>query len=302
MASHSDIRKPDWLKVKIPSGQNFQKIQHHRVRGQLVTVCEEANCPNMGDCWKSGTATFMLMGDTCTRACRFCAVETSKYPPPLDPQEPVKLSNVIKDLKLEYVVLTTVDRDDLPDQGSEHIKACVTTILNENPEIITELLIPDFQGNVECIRTVVSSGAQVIGHNLECTRSVTKKVRDPRASYMQSLQVLETLKQLDPQLNTKSSIMLGFGETETEVLECMQDIKAAGTDFLTLGQYLQPNKKKLPVTEYIHPNKFDWYKERGLEMGFRYVASGPLVRSSYKAAEHFIQSLLKNESSGNRTS
>jgi len=295
LAIHSDNRKPDWLKVKIPTGQNFQRIKQHREQGQLATVCEEANCPNMGDCWKSGTATFMLMGDTCTRACRFCGVDTAKHPSPLDRLEPSKLANVVKDLKLNYVVLTTVDRDDLLDQGSEHIKECVIVIHKENPDITIELLIPDFQGKETLIANVVSSGAQVIGHNLECTRSVTRKVRDPRASYEQSLAVLRTLKRIDPKLYTKSSIMLGFGESETEVLECMQNIKDAGTDFLTLGQYLQPHKGKLKVAEYIHPDQFQWYEERGLEMGFKYVASGPLVRSSYKAAEHFIQSLVKNQ-------
>lgn len=295
MAAQSDNRKPDWLKVKIPSGQNFQKIQQHRIHGQLATVCEEANCPNLGDCWKSGTATFMLMGDTCTRGCRFCAVDTAQNPPPLDRLEPSKLADVVKDLKLEYVVLTTVDRDDLPDQGSSHIKECVETIQNANPGIIVEILIPDFQGQADLIGNVAQSGAQVIGHNLECTRSLTPKVRDHRASYDQSLNVLRILKQAAPDKYTKSSIMLGFGETETEILECMQDIKDTAADFLTLGQYLQPNKRKLPVIEYVHPDQFKWYEERGLEMGFKYVASGPLVRSSYKAGENFVQILLKKQ-------
>ncbi len=289
MKVHSKIKKPDWLKITIPSGESFKDIRQHRSSSGLATVCEEAKCPNIGDCWKSGTATFMLLGDVCTRACRFCSVKTAKHPSLPDVDEPTKLAEIIKSLKLKYVVLTTVDRDDLADQGAGHIKRCVEEILLQVSGIMVETLVPDFQGKTELIETVAYSGAQIIGHNLECVRRLTDTVRDPRASYRQSLFVLETLKKVHPGIHTKSSLMLGFGETRDEILEAMSDIKNAGVDFLTLGQYLQPNKKKLPVTEYIHPDQFKQLEQEGLAMGFDYVASGPLVRSSYKAAENYLR-------------
>lgn len=269
----------------------MQKFQD-RLQTPLATVCQEANCPNQGECWNSGTATFMLMGDFCTRACRFCAVKTAKTPPPLDDKEADKLVTSLENLKLKYVVLTTVDRDDLEDQGAAHIGHCIETIRKRLPEIIVEILIPDFQGQERALRTVIQSGPHVIGHNLECTRNLTRTVRDPRAGYDQSLAVLEKIKLLSSSIYTKSSLMLGFGETEAEVLEAMQDLRSVKTDFLTLGQYLQPNQTKLPVHEYIPPEKFEWFKEKGLALGFGYVASGPLVRSSYKAAEHFISAQI----------
>ncbi|MBU3917283.1 lipoyl synthase [bacterium] len=288
-------RKPEWLRVKVPSGQNFTKIKYYSSKSHLSTVCEEAKCPNMGDCWKSGTATFMLMGNVCTRACRFCSVKTAKNPPPLDSNEPDNLAETLKNMNLKYAVLTTVDRDDLVDQGAEHIKTCVDRIRENCPELMIELLIPDFQGKSELIKKVAFSGAQVIGHNLECTRKLTRKVRDVRAGYDQSLFVLEKLREMNPDIHTKSSLMLGFGETEDEVIEAMRDIRKVGTNFLTLGQYLQPDKTKLPVIDYIHPDRFKWFEEKGLEIGFEYVASGPLVRSSYRAAEHFLHRKLMKE-------
>ncbi|NQU63246.1 MAG: lipoyl synthase [SAR324 cluster bacterium] len=287
------LRKPDWIRTKIAvAGNLVQKFQDH-LHVPLTTVCEEANCPNKGTCWGSGTATFMLMGDTCTRACRFCAVKTAKIPAPLDEAEPDKLVTTLKNLKLKYVVLTTVDRDDLQDQGAGHIRKCIELIRNALPQIIVEILIPDFRGDEQLIRTVIRAAPQVIGHNLECTRSVTRKVRDPRAGYDRSLGVLEKIKQLSTGIYSKSSLMLGFGESEAEVLEAMADLRSVKTDFLTLGQYLQPNRTKLPVSKFIHPEKFEWLREKGLEMGFDYVASGPLVRSSYQAAEHFISSQME---------
>ena len=297
MSNRKHLKKPDWLKVKLPSGGNYLKIKEHRDAFHLHTICQEANCPNMGACWNAGTASFMLMGDTCTRGCRFCSVSTSKRPAPLNPEEPKNLTRTMLDLNLKYVVFTTVSRDDLPDQGANHIKKCVIEVLGALPELIVEILIPDFQGNTPLLDIVASSGAKVISHNLECTRSLTKRVRDPRSDFDQSLNVLRYLKKTYPHLYTKSSIMLGFGETEREVLEAMQDLRKIGTDFLTLGQYLQPDKHTLAVNEYVSPDKFDWYREKGLEMGFEYVASGPLVRSSYQAAEYYMSAKLEKRSS-----
>ncbi len=301
MENKQTLRKPPWLRAKLPSGDNFKAMQQHRLGADLATVCEEANCPNMGECWNSGTATFMLMGDTCTRSCRFCAVKTSRNPPPLDSQEPQRLSGALKDLNLKYIVLTTVDRDDLPDHGANHIAKCVAEIRTILPDVLVEMLIPDFQGKAELIAEVVQAGPQIIGHNLECVKSLTPKVRDPRASYDQSLAVLRITRQIEPSVHTKSSLMLGFGESDDEVLQAMRDLRDLETDFLTLGQYLQPSKNKLPVFEYVHPDKFKWFEQEGLKMGFAYVASGPLVRSSYLAAENFMRSKLgKNHCSSHR--
>ncbi len=288
-------QKPSWLRARLPAGGNPIISQQKRLHTQLSTVCEEARCPNMGECWNAGTATFMLMGDTCTRGCRFCSVKTAKHPPALDSSEPENLAKTIKALSLKYVVLTTVDRDDLPDQGADHIRQCIGTIKASVPGILVEALIPDFQGNPELIARVSQSDADVIGHNVECVRRLTKTVRDPRAGYEQSLEVLRILKKSRPSLYTKSSLMVGFGETDDEVLESMSDIRGTGAEFCTLGQYLQPDKTKLSVSEYIHPDKFDWYEQKGLKMGFEYVASGPLVRSSYQAGEHYLQSRLNKE-------
>lgn len=274
--------------MKIPSGENYLTIKQHRKEGNLATVCEEARCPNMGECWKSGSATFMLMGDTCTRACRFCSVKTAKNPSQLDADEPFNLAKTLLELKLKYVVLTTVDRDDLEDQGAGHIRKCIEEIKKTTPHIIVEALIPDFRGDVDLIKEVLKSHPEVVGHNVECTEKLTRKVRDPRANYDQSLEVLKVIKGLEPDIYTKSSLMLGLGETDEEVIQAMRDIRNVDTDFLTLGQYLQPDKSKLPVEAYIHPDKFEWFKQQGLEMGFKYVSSGPLVRSSYQAAENYF--------------
>jgi len=277
----------------MPSGKNYLKIKNHKDQLHLNTVCQEANCPNLGECWNSGTASFMLMGDTCTRACRFCAVNTSRSPSPLNPEEPKKMAETLKSLHLKYIVLTTVDRDDLPDLGAGHITACVQEVLKELPNLLVEILIPDFQGKTDLLDIVAKSGAVVVSHNLETTRKFSPIVRDRRANYDQSLKVLDYVKSSYPHLYTKSSLMLGFGETSEEVIESMKDLRDIDTDFLTLGQYLQPTKNKLPVVEYIHPDQFDHYREIGLKMGFDYVASGPLVRSSYQAAEHYLKSKLK---------
>jgi lipoic acid synthetase len=293
MSSH--LRKPEWIRTKLPSGANFQTINQSSRAAGLATVCEEARCPNQWECWKSGTATFMLMGDTCTRSCRFCAVKTAKNPTLPDKDEPAKLAAVIRSLNLKYAVLTTVDRDDLPDLGADHIIRCVNEIKTIAPSILVEILIPDFQGKRALIEAIASCQAEVIGHNLECTRSLTRLVRDPRAGYDQSLLVLRMIAESNPHVITKSSLMLGFGESESDVLEAMNDLKEAGVKILTLGQYLQPGKRNIPVKEFIHPDRFTWFKEEGLKIGFEYVASGPLVRSSYLAAEHYLKLKLSQK-------
>lgn len=289
------LRKPEWIKTRIPSGESYANVARAKSMSGLATVCEEARCPNKWECWKNGTATFMLMGDTCTRSCRFCSVKSAKNPGPLDREEPAKLAETIKSLKLKYAVLTTVDRDDIPDFGAAHIISCVKAIREQVPEIIIELLIPDFQGNLDAINAIADCDAEVIGHNLECTENLTRTIRDPRASYAQSLFVLKSLAAHNSKIITKSSLMLGFGESETDVIKTMHDIKDTGVKILTLGQYLQPGKHNYPVQAYIHPDKFDWYKEKGLEMGFEYIASGPLVRSSYLAAEHYLELKLSRK-------
>ena len=262
-----------------------------RSRG-LVTVCEEAQCPNMAECWhETGTATFMVMGDTCTRGCKFCAVKTARKGVPLDPHEPQKLSEAISIMHLDYIVITSVDRDDLPDQGAGHFAQCIARIRKDHPQCCIEVLIPDFRGELDCIKTITEARPDVIAHNLETVRSLQSKVRDPRANYEQSLRVLRVVKRLDPLIFTKSSLMLGLGETESEVEQAMLDLRAAGCDMLTLGQYLKPREKPLAVVEYVSQLKFDSYKSAGEKKGFAYVASGPFVRSSYRAGELFVKSV-----------
>ncbi len=283
------LKKPDWLKVSLPKGSNYLNIKSHKTKKGLSTVCESALCPNLGECWGSGTATFMLMGDTCTRGCKFCAVKSSSHPEPLDPKEPDKITATLMDLNLKYVVLTTVNRDDLADQGANHIKKCIESISKQMPHITIEILIPDFQGETSLIDKIIASKPKVIGHNVECIERLTKTVRDPRASYRTSLNVLDHIKKSSPEIYTKSSLMLGIGETEDEIIQSMKDLRSVQTDILTMGQYLKPGKLKLDVKEYIKPEKFQYYKKKALQLGFSYVASGPLVRSSYKAAEAFIE-------------
>ena len=286
--------KPPWLKVKAPGGERYNQIQKRSRQLKLTTVCEEAQCPNIGECWGGGTATFMVMGEICTRGCRFCAVTTRRTGTLLDQEEPENLALAIHEMGLDYVVVTSVDRDDLEDQGSEHFASCIKAIRAKNPNILVEVLIPDFSGNIDWLQKVVDAKPDVLAHNIECIERLTPTVRDPRAGYQQSLDVLANVKKLDPKMITKSSIMVGFGETEEEVLETMQALKDVGTDFLTVGQYLQPNKKLLKVTEFVRPEIFVSYEQKGLEIGFIYVASGPLVRSSYKAGEFFIKNYLQN--------
>ena len=286
-------KKPPWLKVPFPGGERYSWIKKRAANLNLSTVCEEANCPNIGECWNGGTATFMLMGDKCTRGCRFCSVKSAKNPGALDPEEPKKLAETVNNLALKYVVLTTVDRDDLPDQGASHIARCIRSTQRACPEMLIEMLMPDFQGKTELVQQVINARPAVLAHNLETVRSLTDRVRDSRASYDQSLDVLRYLKQQCPDGYTKSSLMLGVGESRTETLQAMKDLRDAGVDFLTIGQYLQPSKKHLKVEKFMHPDEFDELALQGDKMGFEYVASGPLVRSSYKAAEFYIDRKIR---------
>ncbi len=284
--------KPRWLKVRLPGSPRYHEIKKRSRQLRLSTVCEEARCPNIGECWAGGTATFMVMGDTCTRGCRFCAVKTAKQPGALDPFEPLHVANAIAELDLDYVVITSVDRDDLSDGGASHFAACIRQSKRLAPKTKIEVLIPDFSGDHDHVQTVVDAGPEVIGQNVETVERLTHPVRDRKASYQTTLDVLHQIKKLDPTRFTKSSIMVGFGETQDEVLQTMRDLRAVGCDFLTIGQYLQPTKKHQAVAEFIHPDVFAEYGNLGREMGFAYVASGPLVRSSYKAGEFFISRLI----------
>ncbi|XP_011498517.1 PREDICTED: uncharacterized protein LOC105362728 [Ceratosolen solmsi marchali] len=293
------LRLPPWLKKEIPMGKNYSRIKSQLRDLGLSTVCEEARCPNIGECWGGGshgtaTATIMLMGDTCTRGCRFCSVKTARIPPPLDPKEPRNTATAIIDWKLDYVVLTSVDRDDLPDGGASHIAATVKE-LKQRSDILVECLVPDFQGNVDCVKTIVDAGLDVYAHNIETVERLTPFVRDRRARYKQSLSMLKEAKNVNSNLITKSSIMLGLGETDEEVMQTMKDLRDVNVDALTLGQYMQPTKRHLRVMEYIRPEKFKYWENVGKKFGFLYTASGPLVRSSYKAGEYFLTNILKEK-------
>jgi lipoic acid synthetase len=287
--------KPPWLKVKAPGGERYTWIKHQARELGLHTVCEEAHCPNIGECWSSGTATFMVMSDICTRGCRFCAVNTKRNGPPLDVEEPAKLASTIAAMGLDYVVVTSVNRDDLEDQGAGHFARCIQAIRAASPQTMVEVLIPDFQGREDLVQLVIDAQPEVIAHNIETTRTLTPSVRDPRAGYDQSLGVLQAIKSNQSTMPTKSSIMVGLGETEEDVVTAMADLRAVGCDFVTIGQYLQPAGKHLKVVEYVTPEQFERYRVLGEGLGFRYVASGPLVRSSYKAGEFFIRQHLKSQ-------
>ncbi|XP_071514375.1 lipoyl synthase, mitochondrial [Panulirus ornatus] len=291
------LRLPPWLKREIPMGKNYSKLKADLRGLNLHTVCEEARCPNIGECWGGNedsvsTATIMLMGDTCTRGCRFCSVKTARKPPPLDPMEPVNTATAIATWGLNYVVLTSVDRDDIPDGGSSHFAETVKELKRQNSSILVECLVPDFRGDKSCIAIIATSGLDVFAHNIETVEALTPRVRDPRAKYRQSLEVLEHAKLVKSDLVTKSSIMLGLGETDDEVLQTMKDLRSVGVDCITLGQYMQPTKRHLRVAEYVTPEKYQYWEEIGKSLGFLYTASGPLVRSSYRAGEFFLKNLL----------
>lgn len=289
------LRKPSWLKVRIPSGDTVKLVNSTKEKRDLHTVCEEAMCPNRHECWSSGTATFILMGDTCTRACSFCSINSGKLNGLLDEREPLKLTDAVKVLNLNYVVLTSVTRDDLKDGGANHLAKCIQSLKNDNPKLLVEILIPDFGGNISALRKIIETPVDVIAHNIETVESLTEKVRDPRASYKQSLEVLANVKRMDPFRYTKSSIMVGVGETFDEILEAFADLRSINCDFLTIGQYLRPTLKHMKVEKYVHPDVFEQYKAEAIKLGFKSVASGPLVRSSYKAGEFFIENLIKSE-------
>lgn len=291
------LRLPPWLRTEIPMGKNYAKLKDTLKGLKLNTVCEEAKCPNIGECWgggesKTATATIMIMGDQCTRGCRFCSVKTNKAPPQLDPMEPLNTARAIADWNLHYVVLTSVDRDDLADQGSNHFAETVREIKRLNPTMYIECLTPDFRGDDKCIDTIANSGLNVYAHNVETVERLQRLVRDPRANYWQSIDVLVKAKKFNPKLITKTSIMLGLGETDDDVLRTMEELRKNGVDCLTFGQYMQPTKRHLKVTEFVTPEKFEHWKEVGDKLGFLYTASGPLVRSSYKAGEFFITNIL----------
>ncbi len=276
-------RKPDWLKVRLPTGGKYQQVKEN-LRGQrLSTVCEEAMCPNIAECWNAGTATIMLMGSVCTRACRFCAVDTGNPRGRLDPDEPRLAAQSVRMMGLSYVVLTSVDRDDLPDGGASHYARCVHEIKRLNPGTAVEALTPDFQGVHEHVRLVLDSGIEVYAQNVETVERLTHPVRDPRASYQQTLDVLAYAKRARPNVLTKTSLMLGLGETNAEIMDTLRDLRGIGVDIVTFGQYLRPTPAHLPVERWVTPEEFASYRGQGLELGFLEVVSGPLVRSSYRA-------------------
>jgi len=286
-------RKPDWLRVRAPGGDSYTMIKKTLRERGLFTVCEEAHCPNVGECWGGGTATFMLLGEMCTRGCRFCAVTTGNPGGWVDHDEPRKLAESVALMGLKYIVLTMVDRDDLDDGGAAHVAECIRQLKRCDPDLIVESLVGDFLGDASAIDTVVEAQVDVYGHNIETVARLQRTVRDARCGYEQSLAALRRAKQHKLAPYTKSSIMVGLGESHSELVETMRDLRDAQVDFLTVGQYLQPTHRHLEVAEWIHPDRFEQLRVEGEAMGFGYVAAGPLVRSSYRAGEFFIESLVR---------
>lgn len=282
LEENSKPRKPEWLKVKLPTGEEYRKVREIVSEHKLHTICQSGNCPNMGECWGAGTATFMILGNVCTRSCGFCSVATGR-PEEVDPFEPLRVAKSVKLMGVKHCVVTSVDRDDLKDGGSQIWVETIRKIREYSPGTTMETLIPDFQGKWENLQRVIDERPEVISHNLETVRRLTKEVRI-QAKYDRSLEVLRRI--ADAGVNAKSGIMLGLGESREEVLASMQDLRISGVSILTLGQYLQPTKDHLAVHEFIHPDTFAFLKTAGAEMGFRYVESGPLVRSSYHAERH----------------
>ena len=297
-------RLPEWLKQPIPVGDNFKKIKQDLRGLNLHTVCEEARCPNISDCWggsdkSAATATIMLMGDTCTRGCRFCSVKTSKAPPPLDPHEPEHTAEALSRWGLGYVVLTSVDRDDILDGGANHFATTIRKIKMKAPDMLVEALTGDYAGDLTCVGHVARSGLDVYAHNVETVEALTSQVRDRRATFNQSLSVLKAAKAAKPDLITKTSMMLGLGETEDQIWAALRRLREeANVDVVTFGQYMRPTKRHMKVEEYVTPEVFEMWRQRALDLGFLYCASGPLVRSSYKAGEAFIENVLKKRRAG----
>ena len=290
-------RKPSWLKVPLPTGPEFQRLKQRTSELGLHTVCEEARCPNIGECWKGehATMTLMVLGDECTRRCRFCAVKTVQQAAPPDPDEPENVAQAIAELNTGYVVITSVDRDDLADGGAGHYAACVRAIRERSPRTIVETLIPDYAGAP--LEALMAAEPDVLAHNVEVVDRLQRRIRDPRCSFERSLTTLREAKALLPRAFTKSSLMLGLGETSDEIVDAMQRLRAAGVEFLTLGQYLRPSPQHAPVLEFVTPERFAEYEALGSELGFLYTASGPLVRSSYKAGEFFAARLVRERRS-----
>jgi len=282
-------RLPSYLKTSVPTSASYNKIKKDLRGLGLHTVCEEARCPNIGQCWGGdkgdATATIMLMGDTCTRGCRFCAVKTSKTPPPLDPHEPENTAEAIARWGVGYIVMTTVDRDDLADGGAAHFADTIRRLKQKSPHILVEALTGDFQGNGDCVAQVARSGLDVYAHNLETVEARTPFVRDPRATFRQSLKVLQMAKEAQPSLITKTSLMLGVGEEDYQIEATLRELRNINVDVVTFGQYMRPTKRHMKVHSYVTPDKFDHWAKVAEDMGFLYVASGPLVRSSFKANE-----------------
>ena len=277
-------KKPKWLRVKLPTGETYKEVRNIVSEHKLHTICESGNCPNMGECWGAGTATFMILGNICTRSCGFCAVSTGR-PEEVDVFEPARVAQSVKLMGVKHAVITSVDRDDLSDGGAEIWAMTVRAIRRQSPETTLETLIPDFMGKWDNMQKIIDVAPEIVSHNLETVRRLTKQVRI-QAKYDRSLEALRRLKKGG--MRTKSGVMLGLGEYDQEVIETMEDLRAVNVDILTLGQYLQPTEKHLPVSEFITPDKFNEYKEIGMEMGFKYVESGPLVRSSYHAEKHLF--------------
>jgi lipoyl synthase len=281
------LPKPAWLKVRLPRTEKYGQVRDVLTGLNLNTVCSSAQCPNTFECWDEGACTFMILGHTCTRACRFCAVNHAKAGQPLDSTEPWKLATAAKMLNLDYVVITSVDRDDLDDGGAGHYAACIRAVKSEMPSARVEAIIPDFSGRLDSIGQVIAAKPDVIAHNVETVKGLTSSIRDLRATYRQSLGVLSYIKEFTPNIVTKTSLMLGLGESNEDVRQAMADIRAAGVDVLTLGQYLRPGKAQAPVDRYVHPETFDMLADYARSLGFGYVAAGPFVRSSYHAADYY---------------
>jgi len=293
-------RRPDWFHVPAPrvdEKSQFLALQSQVRELNLHTVCEEAQCPNIGECWNGGTATLMLLGDTCTRGCRFCAINTNSQPLPPDEAEPFNTAAAISQWKeLSYVVLTSVDRDDLPDGGADHFARTVRLIKQMRSDMLVECLVSDFTGNKSAVKTLALSGLDVYAHNVETVERLQPFVRDRRAGYHQSLEVLRFAKEVNPKLVTKTSLMLGLGEDDDEVISCLNDLRSiSDVDVVTFGQYLRPTENHLSVVDYVTPEKFEYWRETAESLGFKYVASGPLVRSSYKAGEYFMENMLREK-------
>ena len=287
--------KPAWIKVKALSEDCYKAITDISKKYNLNTVCQSALCPNINECWSAGTATFLLMGDICARNCRFCSVKTGDPQGRLNNYEPLNIAKAVQELNLDYVVLTSVDRDDLEDGGSGHIATTIKEIKKINDKISVEALIPDFAGNINALKKVICANPDVIGHNIETVERLSPKIRDKKASYRQSLDILKAVKEINPEIIIKSSLLLGFGETEPEIKKTLLDLKEHNVDIVTLGQYLRPSKKQLPVVEYIKPEKFKEYEDYAENLGFLYVISTPLARSSFMAGKYFKQACAKRE-------